>query len=215
MRLEGLEQIEHFELHALAHRGRDAPLPAFMMEMARQHLDRQTAQDLELAVEAFFGALDHLGVDVGRDEIDRPPRELRGRLDDHRKRIGFLPARRGTAPNSQPRLVFPRCQQSRQHHVAELIERHFVAEERCFVRRHRIGDRAGQRFIRIPQLADKVDGRLEPQSQCDRLESALDQIGLFRGDRKSGPPTKKIGEKGVIRRVQHRRSAAATRAVLA
>src|SRR5207249_11586692 len=63
-RPEIIEQVERPELHRGADLGRKVPAVTDLREMFDQELDRQPALNLELAVDAGLGLLQHLGREI-------------------------------------------------------------------------------------------------------------------------------------------------------
>ena len=80
--------------------GVDLPELAVLLEVFDQQLNRQAALDLELAVDAGLGLLEHFLGQVGGDDFD-PPSGERGAhfLQAHRQRIRLLAGRAGGAPD--------------------------------------------------------------------------------------------------------------------
>ena len=70
-----LQQVVLLELDHRADALRDLPFVADLLEMLQQHLDRQAALDLELAVDAGAGLFQNLCGDVGPQNLDLPPGE--------------------------------------------------------------------------------------------------------------------------------------------
>src|SRR5262249_47425832 len=79
-RAEIVQQIERTELHHGTDVRRDLPTVTDLREIFDQELDRQSALDFELAVDAGLGLLEHLGRDVGGQKVDAPAVDVLARL---------------------------------------------------------------------------------------------------------------------------------------
>ena len=90
---------------------------------------------------AGLGPLDHLGGDVGGDDLVRPAgrQEL---LQRDGQAVRLLPARAGRRPEPDLAVADPGLDQLRQHHVGQRGERLAVAEPRGLVGGQRVDDPA-------------------------------------------------------------------------
>ena len=158
------QQVERPVLHHRPDLGLDLPDVAGLVEILHQQLDRQAALHLELAVDAGPGLVEHLVREVGADDLDPPADQLVGHLLQHDgERIGLLAGGGGGAPDAQAALLGARRHRLRQHGVAEMVERHLVAEEERLVGGHRLGDLDGEALgARRLQLGDEIGDRRQP-----------------------------------------------------
>ena len=101
-------------LHHAADLRSDFPELADLREIFDQQGDRQPALHFELAVEARFGLLEHLGRKIGGEQLDPPSGDSRSHLlEAHCQRIGLLPGRRRRAPDPDLPLRRPGGEQRR------------------------------------------------------------------------------------------------------
>jgi len=98
-RVHFLAQIELFESNHLADLVAQLPIDAVSLEIFQQIGRRKAAIHLDLEVAAGAGAVDHLLVEVGSQNLDIPIAEgLFG--EHHTERIGFLAGGRSGGPEA-------------------------------------------------------------------------------------------------------------------
>ena len=142
------EQVELAVFDHGAQLRRDLPQLADLGEMADQKLNRQPALHLELAVDPKPCLLQHLAGEIGRQNVDAPAGDLALHgFEAHGERIRLLPGGRGGAPDADRARRATRRDQRRHDDVAEMLERHLVAEEERLVGHHRFDDRGHQRIV--------------------------------------------------------------------
>jgi hypothetical protein len=185
----------------MANVGIDLPELALLPEIFHEQLDRQTALDLELAVDAGLRLLQHLLRQIGREDFDPPSAKRRAHfLQTHGERIGLLAGRAGRAPDPQAPAMSPCAQHLRHDRVTEGLERHFVAKEERLVGGHgfdHLGDEAGgAAFHFLHEVADPREACLPRQ----RKQATLDQILLVGGQIESRMISKQFTQVLVIGR---------------
>src|SRR6266545_870431 len=199
---EVLQQVERLELDHGADVGGDLPAFADLREILDQQLDRQPALHLELAVEAGLGLLQHLGREIGGEDVETPSRQrLVELLEAHRQRIGLLAGRSGGAPDADALLRRARRHQSRHDGVAEMLERNLVAEEERLVGHHRLDhlDHEGL-GVRSPQTLHQLGQAAKPGLARQRQKPALDQILLVGRQHEPGPLPQQFSKMIVVER---------------
>src|SRR6478672_5200875 len=155
---EVVEQIERQELHHAADLRRNLPSLANLGEILDQHQRRQTTLHLELAVDAALGLFQHLGGKIGRNDLDPPTTQILAHLlQRDGKRIRFLAGGGGGTPDANAPARGARSEQRRHDGLAEMVERYLVAEEKRFVRRHRLDHFNDQRLaVGTAQLGNEA-----------------------------------------------------------
>ena len=182
------QKIERLELHHAAQVGRDLPALANLREILDQHRDRQPALHFELAVDARLRLLQHLGREVGGDNVDAPARDGVAHLPEaDRERIRLLAGRGGGAPDADTPLRRARRQQRRHDHVAEIFERGLVAEEERLVGGHRLDHFDGERLrVRAVKVRHQFGEPGKAGLARQRQQPALDQVLLVARQIESG-----------------------------
>ena len=157
--------------------GADLPELAVLLEIFDEHLNRKAALDLELAVDARLRFLEHFLRQVGRDDFDPPSGKRRAHfLQAHRQRIRLLAGRAGGAPDPDALAAGARLQHLRHDRIAEMIERHLVAEEEGLVGGHGFDHLGDDRGATRPSSSARV--RRCPASRI----CATAEAGGFRSD---------------------------------
>src|SRR5260370_38073769 len=102
-----LQQIQLPVLNHGADIDIELPQLADLREMLDQHMDRQSALDLELAEDSSPGFFKDSLRQVGRNDFNPPPRQDRSKLlQAHRDRIRLLPGGGSRAPDAQGTAVW-------------------------------------------------------------------------------------------------------------
>src|SRR5690348_11559112 len=177
---EVLQEVERPELDALAQGRLDAPALVFLVEVFGEHLNRQAALRFEMRVETAPRPVDHLGRDIGANQLHRPAGQTRALLlEDHGDGIGLLPARARGEPDAQRFSLGARFNEVRQNGFAERIEGARVTEEEGLVGRHRLDDLALQRAIEAASQhrPHRLDAPI-PVTPRQRIETRFKQILL-------------------------------------
>ncbi len=172
-----------------------------LLEVFDEHLNRQAALDLELAVYSRPGLLQHLLRKVGGDDLD-PPAGERGAhfLQAHRQRIGFLPRRAGGTPHPNALAAGARLQDYGHDRIAKVIERNLVAKKEGFVGGHRLDhlgcERRGSTLHLLHEFADAGQTYFSRK----RKQPAFDQILLVGRQIQAGTILEKFAQVFVIGR---------------
>ena len=174
-----VQQVQLPVLNHGADLGVDLPELAVLLEVFDQHLNRKAALHLELAVDAGLRLLEHFLGQVGRDDFDAPSGKRRAHfLQAHRERIRLLAGRAGGAPDPDALAARARLHHLRHDRIAEVFERHLVAEEEGLVGGHgfdHLGDDALRPALHL--LHEVADARQAAFAR-QRKQAAFDQILL-------------------------------------
>ena len=179
-------------------RSSGASLPGFadLVEKFHQQLHRQPALHLELAVDAGLGLFQHIGRQIGGDNVDAVARERRTHtFDRHRQRIRLLPGRGRRAPDADALFARTRGNQGRHNGVAEMIERYLVAEEKGLVGGHRL-DHLGAEWRGRPifQPLDQLVERAHAVAARHRQEPAFGEILLLDRQHETGALAQELAQ---------------------
>src|SRR5262249_6094345 len=199
---EIVQQVERLVLHHRAQLGDDLPRLADLREILDQHLNRQPALDLELAVDAGLGFLQDLRREIRPENLDAPADKLAGHfLETDRKRIRLLAGGGSRAPDTDLAVACAACEQRRHDGGAEMLERDLVAEEEGLVRGHRLDDLDDQGLgAGGLELLDQPGEALNACFARHRQEPAFDQVLLVGRQRQTRALLEQLAQVIVVER---------------
>src|SRR5665213_956219 len=172
--------VQQIQLPMLNHRAEvriDLPQLSRLFEVFDEHLNRQAALHLELAIYSRLGLLEHLLRKVGGDDFDPPAAERAAHfLQAHRQRIRFLTRRAGGAPDPNALATCARPQDFGHDRIAKMIERNLVAEEEGLVDSHGLDHLGGERGGSAPHFLHEFADAGQTGFPRKREQPAFDQI---------------------------------------
>src|SRR5258708_12632485 len=134
---EVVEQVQLLKVYPGTQFGRDLPNFVHAGEIFDQHLDRQSALHLELAVDSGPCPIQRRIGKIGGEDLDAPTVNLPAHLGERDgERIGFLSGRCSRTPNPNLPLGRPCRHERRHHHVAEILEWNLAAEKKRLLGPH-------------------------------------------------------------------------------